>query len=133
MEGVMYRSMLVGALVAASAVATPALSFFPSQDEFHASLAGFNELGELNNETGAILSNGTGALDLKLDRNSQTITFTLKFQNLTSAVTQSHIHFGKAHNAGGIMVFFCSILPNPPSGTQPCPARGGAVTGALED
>jgi hypothetical protein len=127
----MYRSVLIGALVAASAVATPAVSFFPGQDEFHAVLTGFNEVGALNSESGAILSNGTGTLDLKLDRNAQTIAFTLKFQNLTSAVTQSHVHFGKSRNAGGIMVYFCSNLPNPPAGTQPCPADGGTVTGTL--
>ena len=46
-------------------------------------------------------------------------------------MTQSHIHFGKRHVAGGIMVFFCSNLPNPPAGTQPCPAGGGTVTGTI--
>jgi hypothetical protein len=126
----MYRAMLMGMFVVAAAAAAPAMSW-SGTEEFRAVLAGFNEIGELNAETGAILSPGTGTLDLKLDRNSQTLTFTLKFQNLSSAVTQAHIHFGKVHTPGGIMVFFCSNLATAPSGTQPCPANGGTVTGTL--
>jgi hypothetical protein len=51
--------------------------------------------------------------------------------DLSSPVTQSHIHFGKKHMAGGVMVFFCSNLATAPAGTQPCPASGGTVTGTL--
>jgi len=29
------------------------------------------------------------------------------------------------------MVFFCSNLPNPPAGTQPCPPSGGTVAGTI--
>jgi CHRD domain len=127
----MNRSMLVSALLATVAAATPALSFSPDTEDFHAVLRGFNEVGELNAESGAILSNGTGTLDLKLDRRTQTLSFTLKFQNLSAPVTQSHIHFGKEHMAGGVMVFFCSNLATAPAGTQPCPANGGTVTGTV--
>ena len=128
----MYRAILMGMLVAAAGVTSPAMS---SQDrdreEFRAFITGFNEVGALNAATGAILTNGTGTLELKLDRNSQTLTFTLKFENLSSPVTQSHIHFGKVHTPGGVMVFFCSNLASAPAGTQPCPANGGTVTGTL--
>jgi hypothetical protein len=44
-------------------------------------------------------------------------------------VTQAHIHFGKIHVPGGIMVFFCTNLGNGPAGTPLCPASGGTVTG----
>jgi len=125
----MFRSLFVGTLLAAS-LAMPAVSA-PGREEFHAFLTGFNETGALNNETGAILSNGTGRLDLKLDLASKTITYTLRFENLSSAVTQSHIHFGKEHVPGGVMVFFCSNLATAPAGTQPCPANGGTVTGTI--
>ena len=126
----MYRAMLMGALIATAGLTAPAMSS-PGTEEFRAVLVGFNEIGELNAETGAILSPGTGTLDLKLDRNSQTLTFTLKFQNLSAPVTQAHIHFGKVHTPGGVMVFFCSNLATAPAGTQPCPANGGTVTGTL--
>jgi len=101
-------------------------------DRFSANLSGFEEVGALGaSETGAILSGGTGTLDLDLDRNSQVINFTLTFSGLNAPVTQSHIHFGKRHVAGGVMVFFCSNLNNGPAGTQPCPAGGGTVSGSI--
>src|SRR5262249_38674895 len=42
-----------------------------------------------------------------------------------------HIHFGKIHVPGGIIVFLCSNLGNGPVGTPACPAGGGTVTGML--
>jgi len=100
-------------------------------------LDGFQELGALNAQTGAILSDGTGTLHLDLDRTSQTATFTLTYTNvgttppLTGTVTQAHIHFGKVHSSGGVMVFFCTNLGNGPAGTQTCPANSGTVTGTF--
>ena len=41
--------------------------------EFTAKLSGFQELGALNNQTGAILSNGTGTAKLDLDQKGKTI------------------------------------------------------------
>jgi len=125
----MYRAMMLGTLIAATALTSAAVAHEPT--EFHATLSGFEEVGALNNQSGAILSDGRGTLDLKLDRRTQMLSFTLRFSNLTSAVTQSHIHFGKVHMAGGVMVFFCSNLPNPPPGTQPCPTNGGTVSGTI--
>ena len=93
--------------------------------------SGFQEVGALNAETGAMLSDGTGTLDLDLNRGAQTLTFTLKFSGLSAPVLQSHIHFGKVHVPGGVIVFFCSNLGNGPADTQPCPAGGGTVTGTI--
>lgn len=99
-------------------------------EEFSARLNGFNVTGGLGaGETGAILTKGTGTLELDLDKKSQMATYTLTFSNLSSDVTQAHIHFGKVHTPGGIMVFFCTNLGNGPAGTPPCPAGGGTVTG----
>src|SRR3981081_1940339 len=90
--------------------------FLPSYahaEEFFARLNGFEELGAQNNETGAILSNGSGTLRLSLDKKPGAATFTLTFSDVgttppkTGTVTQAHIHFGKVHSAGGVMVFFC--------------------------
>jgi hypothetical protein len=99
--------------------------------QFQARLSGFNELGGLNAETGAILSNGQGTLDLVLNRNAATATYTLTYSNLSAAVTQAHIHFGKVHVPGGIFVFLCSNLGNGPAGTQACPSGGGTVSGTI--
>jgi hypothetical protein len=125
----MYRAMLLGALVSGLTLA-PAVMAAPHTEEFHAVFSGFNEVGGLNAQTGAILSDGRATLELRLNRADQTLSFVLKYSGL-SAVTQAHIHFGKIHMAGGVMVFFCSNLASAPAGTQPCPATGGTVTGTL--
>src|SRR5262245_49201409 len=123
----MHRDMLV---VASVALTLSSLSIAKAEP-FTAKFSGFDEIGALGaGETGAILSDGQGTLDLTLDRQSQTLAFTLTYSGLTS-VTQAHIHFGKRRVAGGIMVFFCSNLPSPPMGTQSCPDGAGTVSGTI--
>jgi hypothetical protein len=124
----MYRAM-IGALVTAAMFSPLALAG-SHVEEFHAVFSGFNEVGGLNAETGAILSDGKATLRLKLDRVQQSISYTLNFSGLGTAVTQAHIHFGKVHMPGGVMVFFCSNLPNPPPNTQACPASG-TISGTI--
>jgi hypothetical protein len=65
---------------------------------------GFNEVGGLNAETGAVLSDGKATLQLKLNRAEQSIAYTLNYSGLGTAVTQAHIHFGQVHMPGGVMV-----------------------------
>jgi hypothetical protein len=100
-----------------------------SAQEYTARLSGFFEIGPINNNTGAILSNGTGRLHLDVDQNSA--TYSLSYWGLTSNVLQAHIHFGKVHDAGGIFVFLCTNLGNGPAGTPACPTTGGTVTGTI--
>lgn len=122
-------------ILAATVVALSVSSAYAQ--EFFARLNGFEELGAQNNETGAILSDGTGTLHLKLDRHSGTATFRLTYSNVgttspkTGTVTQAHIHFGKVHSTGGILVFFCTNQGNGPAGTQTCPMNAGTVTGTF--
>jgi CHRD domain len=125
----MYRAML-GAILAGLTVA-PAVMASSHTEEFHAVFSGFNEVGALNAQSGAILSPGRATLELELNRADQTLSFVLTYSGLSAPVTQSHIHFGKVHMAGGVMVFFCSNLASAPAGTQQCPANGGTVTGTL--
>ena len=105
--------------------------------EFSAFLSGFEELGAQNNETGAILSNGKGTLKLTLDTTNSMITYTLTYSNVgttapgTGTVTQAHVHFGKVHVAGGIIVFLCTNSGNGPAGTPACPANSGTVNGTI--
>jgi len=60
----MYRAMMLGTLIATTALTSAAVAH--DSPEFHATLSGFEEVGALNNESGAILSEGRGTLDLKL-------------------------------------------------------------------
>jgi hypothetical protein len=125
----MRRAMLAGAILGAAMTAVP--TAYANAQELHARFSGFLEIGALGSETGAILSKGEGTLKLKLDKQLQSITFTLTYTGMETAVQQAHIHFGKVHVAGGIIVFLCSNLGNGPPGTQPCPPNGGTVTGML--
>jgi hypothetical protein len=125
----MRRTVFAGALLGAVVFV---LSSIPGNaQEFSGKFSGFNEVGALNAETGAILSEGQGTIKLKLDKSSQTITYELTYSGLSSSVLQSHIHFGRVHVPGNIMVFLCSNLGNGPAGTPACPATGGTVTGTI--
>jgi len=121
---VLMRSLLV--IVIAVLAAAPA-----NAQIFAGTFSGFHELGAAPGSTGAILTEGIGTIHLVLDANAQTLTYTMTFSGLTSPVTQSHIHFGRDHNAGGVFVFLCTNLANGPAGTPACPAGGGTVTGTL--
>jgi len=132
----MYRSMLAGAILA-TAVTTITATYANAQT-FHTDLSGFEELGALNNQTGAIFSKtGQGTLDLKLNQKLQSLTYTLTYSGLTSNVTQAHIHFGKSRDSGGIFLFLCTNLappvgiPTPPLCPNPSATGSNAVTGML--
>jgi len=120
-------SMRLRSLASATLTAAPLMLFGQTANavEFSTKLLGFDETPV------AIFSNGSGKLDLHLNKSARTITYKLTYSGLSSPVTQSHIHFGKRHVAGGITVFFCTNLSNGPAGTQPCPAAGGTVTGTI--
>jgi hypothetical protein len=118
-EKVMTRHLLVGATLAAALASSAAQA---SAEEFSAKLVGFNEV------PAAILTDATGTLSLKLDRNGQKLTYRLTFSGLSAPVTQSHIHFGKIHVAGSVILFLCGTTTSPgPAGTPICP-QSGSVT-----
>src|ERR1700694_1464744 len=120
----MPRYKLLNAAVVAGAVACS--NSYAHSEEFVASLSGFNEIGGVGaGETGAVLSNGRGSLILHLDRHARTADFSLTYSGLSSAVTVAHIHFGKVHVAGGVIVFFCGG-----GGQGDCPPSG-TVTGTI--
>ena len=123
----MSRHQWTGAILAA--VVLLLLSVPARAQEYSAKFSGFQEVGGVGaGETGAILSTGQATLKLTLDQAAQTLTYKLTYSGLTN-VLQSHIHFGKEHVAGGIMVFFCSNLGNGPAGTPTCPDdTSGEVT-----
>lgn len=119
-------------LWAGTALAAAMLLFLPipaRAQEYSAKYSGFQEVGGVGaGETGAILSTGQATLKLSVDKTAQTLTYTLTYSGLTN-VTQAHIHFGRKHVAGGVMVFFCTNLGNGPAGTPACPDdTAGEVT-----
>jgi len=124
----MIKSVIVSSGLAALLLSAPEIA---AAQEFNARLDGFFEVGALNNETGAILTNGTGRLMLNVENNSA--TYSLSYSGLGSNVTQAHLHFAKVHVPGGIYAFLCTNL-TPPVGVPqppPCPVAGGTVSGTL--
>ena len=123
----MRRTVLAAAILVGVATVMP--TAYANAQDFDAKLSGFKEVGALNAETGAIFTPGQGTLKLKLNTNLQTVNWTLTYSNMSANVTQAHIHFGKEHVPGGVMVFFCTNLGNGPAGTQACPLIGGTISG----
>jgi len=131
----MRRDKLIKAVLLATLVVLTAS--YAYAEDFSARINGFQEVGGVGaGQTGAIRSNGTGTFHLDLDTNQA--TFTLTYSDVGSpptpasrTVTQAHIHFGKRHVGGGILVFLCANVVTAPPGTQPCPPNAGTVTGTL--
>ena len=86
-------------------------------ERFSASLGGENEVPPINTA-------GTGAFEMTIQ---DTITFSLTFSGLSSALTVAHLHFAPSKVAGGVMIFLCG------GGGQPaCPAATeGTITGTI--
>lgn len=103
----------VVALLCVSAVIAVAAE--KEKNHLSARLTGLQEVA-----TPTVITNGTGTFTATLTDDS-TLTYTLTYQNLSSALTQSHIHIGATKISGGVSIFLCSNLPNPPAGTPACP------------
>jgi len=71
-------------------------------------------------EVPSVSTAASGSFEAKIVGNSK-IEYKLSYKDLEGSVQQAHIHFGQRAVNGGISVFFCSNLPNPPAGTQACP------------
>jgi hypothetical protein len=112
--GVVLVLCLVGASVALASRAHDKKS-----SDFRAQLIGYNEVPSLNTP---------GHADLALTVTDTTITFTLKYADLTGPPSMAHIHVGQPGVSGGVSVFFCGAGSSKPA----CPAsNSGTVTGTI--
>ena len=78
-------SSLARAILAAFVTAI-SVGYANAQQQFQAIFSGLNELGALNAETGAILSNGQAKLSLTLNTQLQSLTYTLTYSGLGTLV-----------------------------------------------
>ena len=68
---------------------------------------------------------GRATFRARVTEDGTALEYTLKFENLQSDVTQSHIHLGKPLTNGGISIWLCGTAGLPgPAGTPPCIAAG---------
>jgi hypothetical protein len=80
----------------------------------------------------ALSTTGMGTFHARIDESGQKVFYRLSYSDLEGSVTQAHIHLGGRAQSGGIIVFLCSNLANPPAGTPACPTPDGTVTGTIE-
>jgi hypothetical protein len=113
-SGLAFSFILFGPSPAAFALTNFSMT---ANKDVQARLDGFQQVP-------SILSDGKGTFEAKISKDSTTISYTLTYTGLSSAVTMAHIHFGQSGVNGGIMVWLCG-------GVKPaCPASG-TVTGTI--
>lgn len=119
-----HRAASVSCVIAASLLsAGGALAHHDDDDDrAQARLSSFQEVPALS-------SAAHGSFEARLAPTS--FAYEISYRDLSSPVTQAHIHFGQKGVNGGISVFLCSNLGNGPAGTQACPNPGGTVKGTV--
>jgi len=92
---------------------------------FRAPLGGFAEVPSISTA-------GHGRLWLRVSRDEGLIEYKLTYSDMTSAVTQAHIHFGESRTNGGVAVVLCQSATAPdPSGLAPMCVAEGTVEGTF--
>jgi len=117
------KSILLGvfALFFVLSYDSMAQSFLPHS--YGALLIGYEEVPP-------VFTNGSGIVQLQINSSGNSINYTLSYGNLSSSVTQAHIHFGQRPINGGIIVYLCDNTGKAPNGTPACPGSG-TVSGTL--
>jgi hypothetical protein len=76
------------------------------------------------------LTAGSGSFHATVRDN--TLTYTLRYSNLSTPAIMSHIHFAQPGVNGGVVIWLCQSATNPAPVSVPapptCPAAGGTVT-----
>jgi hypothetical protein len=113
-------------------VAAPVLAYAQGQGVtegtdpgIQAELTGYEEVPTLS-------TTGNGSFKAVITKDNE-IVYELKYANLESDITQSHIHFGRPAINGGIAAWLCGTPTLPgPAGTPACDGpRDGTVTGTI--
>jgi CHRD domain-containing protein len=107
--------VLVGAL---SAFGTIAFASGDDDDEFRASLNGYNEVNSKST-----VARGSFRAEL----NDGVIEYKLSYANMETAAFASHIHFAQEHVNGDVIAFLCGGGDKPP-----CPPTTGTVEGEID-
>ena len=107
-----------------AAVAAMPLSAAAHDNTFKAQLDGYQEV------PASLSTPAHGRFRATYDKGSATLSYELSYDDIDP--TQAHIHLGQRGTNGGISLFLCSNLPNPPAGTPPCPPGPATVSGSLQ-
>jgi hypothetical protein len=118
-----HRLLPIATAAAIAALATSIASADGGRSSsFSTNLTGYQETPVTIN------SAGSGEFAAKIVNNGTEIQYVLRYRDLATNVTQSHIHFGRPALTGGIVLFLCTNL-NPPGGVPTPPACPQAPVG----
>lgn len=121
------KATFVGGLVLLVGLGSYALADGGSRDFKGKRMSGYVE-------SPAVSSIASGSFEARLSKSGDALEYELSYGDLEGSVTQSHIHFGNAAEAGGISMWLCETPgvqdPNPLADTPTCP-QSGTVTGEL--
>jgi CHRD domain len=112
-------------LAVVTLVCLSTMAFAAEKSRLSAKLDGLQEVA-----TPTAITDATGTFTATINDDS-TLTYTLTYKNLSSALLQSHIHIGATKISGGVSIFLCTNLNNGPAGTPACPddsTHSGTVT-----
>jgi hypothetical protein len=90
----------------------------------------------LEETTATINSPGSGEFTATISEDGTMIKYVETYRDLSSAITQSHIHFGRPGLSGQVVLFLCTNLTPPvgPPMPQACPLSSPAtITGTLTE
>jgi CHRD domain-containing protein len=120
----MTRTRILVLLMTTVLVVGAAVVFAENLRDLRALLTGYQEVPTLS-------TSGQARFEARIGKDGTAVDWQLSYENLESAVTQSHIHFGARAINGPVIVFLCSNLGNGPAGTQPCPAAPATISGTF--
>jgi hypothetical protein len=127
MKRLVMISGIAAVCVVAAGLAINARADRRNQVQLRAALRGLNEVPPT-------ASRATATLRGTLDQDTQTITFTIDYQNLSGPPAAAHVHFGPPRVNGGVMFFFCGgdaqpLCPTTTSGTITATVTAANVVG----
>ena len=121
----MFKPTIKKTCVVCALAFVSASAFADAGKTVKAKLSGYNEIP-------AVSSTGGGEFRAKIDTDSNTIEYTMTYNDLEGSALQSHIHVGQTHVSGGISAFLCTNLSNAPANVPACPITAGTVTGTIQ-
>jgi hypothetical protein len=125
-EGTMKRILVVAAVALLTVFVAPISA--DEEQEIKVHLVGYQETPLTIN------TSASADFTAKIRSDGTAIDYELTYRDLSSPITQSHIHFGRPAITGMIVLFLCTNL-TPPAGVptpQACPQTNPAtITGTL--
>ena len=109
------RKLLLAVLALLCVITTILVAGQTETNQLRARLTGLQEVVG----PATVITDGTGTFTATIN-NDATLTYTLIYKNLSTPVTQAHIHIGATKISGGVSIFLCTNVGGP-AGTPACP------------